>query len=87
MTITLTPEQETLVAARLEHGDYISAEHVAAEAFRLLAAKEAREVALGELRADIETGWAEAESGKLVDGHAAMSALLARASLRADAAQ
>ena len=82
MTITLTAKQESLVAERLSHGSYISPEHVAAEAFKLLEAKEEREKALNGLREDIESGWDDAEQGRLVDGPSAMSALVARASAR-----
>ena len=81
MTITLTAEQEKLVAERIGRG-YLSAEHVAAEAFHLLAAKEERERALAELRNDIEAGWHEAEKGETMDGPSAMAALVARATAR-----
>lgn len=81
MTITLTAEQEKLVAERIGRG-YLSAEHVAAEAFHLLAAKEERERALAELRSDIEAGWHEAEKGETMDGPPAMAALVARATAR-----
>jgi hypothetical protein len=81
MTITLTAEQEKLVSERIGRG-YLSAEHVAAEAFRLLAVKEERERTLAELRNDIDAGWNEAEKGETVDGSSAMAALVARATAR-----
>lgn len=82
MTITLTTKQESLVAERLSRGGYISPEHVAAEAFKLLEAKEEREKTLNGLREDIEAGWEDAENGRLVDGPSAMAALVARATAR-----
>ena len=78
MTITLTAEQEELVAERVKSGRYLSPEHLAAEAFALLAAREEHERELGELRRDIETGWDEAERGQLLDGPKVMAAMLER---------
>lgn len=87
MTITLTTKQESLVADRLSRGGYISPEHVAAEAFKLLEAKEERERALSELRDDIEVGWRDAEQGRLMDGPTAMAALIAKATARVASAE
>ena len=86
MTITLTPEQEKFVAEKLGHGGYVSAEHVAAEAFQLLQSKEDREGQLAELRSDIETGWEQAERGELLDGPEVMATMVARARQRVDGA-
>ena len=87
MTITLTPEQEKLVAERVQSGRYVSAEQITAEAFRLLATREGHERDLSQLRADIEAGWEDAENGRLVDGPNAMATLLARAQRRSEAPQ
>ena len=84
MTITLTPEQEELVAQRVKSGRYLSAEHLAAEAFRLLAAREEHERELGDLRRDIEVGWDEAERGLVLDGPKVMAGMLERARQRAE---
>jgi putative addiction module CopG family antidote len=82
MTITLTPEQEKLVSERIKSGAYLNAEHLAAEAFRLLAARDEHERELTELRRDVEAGWEEAERGHLLDGPRTMAALLERARQR-----
>jgi putative addiction module CopG family antidote len=87
MTITLTPEQEKLVMERVGSGQYLHAEHLASEAFRLLTAREEREKELGELRHDIDAGWDDAEHGRVLHGPQAMAALLQRARSRADIPQ
>ncbi len=87
MTITLTTKQEPLVVDRLARGGYISPEHVAAEAFKLLEAKEKRECALSELREDIEVGWRDAEQGRLMNGPSAMAALIAKVNARVSSAE
>lgn len=87
MTITLTPEQEKLVAERVKSGRYLSPEHLTAEAFRLLASREEHEGELAHLRGDIEVGWDEAESGKVMDGPKVMAAMLARAQHRVEGPQ
>jgi len=87
MTITLTSEQEKLVSERVKSGRYLSPEHLAAEAFRLLAAREEHEGDLTRLRGDIDAGWDEAESGKAMDGPKVMAAMLARAQQRVGSPQ
>ncbi|MEO6787693.1 MAG: type II toxin-antitoxin system ParD family antitoxin [Chthoniobacteraceae bacterium] len=87
MTITLTPEQEKLVEERVKSGRYLSPEHLTAEAFRLLASREDHERELAQLRGDIEAGWDEAASAKVLDGPKVMAAMLDRAQRRADAPQ
>jgi antitoxin ParD1/3/4 len=87
MTITLTPDQEKLVAERVRSGRYLSPEHIAAEAFRLLAAREEQERELSELRQEIDAGWDEAEAGKVLSGPSVMAAMLERARQRENGAQ
>ena len=82
MTITLTPEQEKLVQARVDSGRYLNAEHLAAEALKLLSAREDHEEEFTALRDDIEAGWMEAEKGQLLNGPETMAALLRRAESR-----
>ena len=53
MTITLAGEQERWVADNVREGSYASPEHLAAEALKLLAARDERERGLESLRADI----------------------------------
>jgi hypothetical protein len=82
MTITLAGEQERWVADKVREGCYASPEHLAAEALKLLAARDERARAFASLRADIEVGWGQAERGELLDGPVAMAELFERARLR-----
>jgi putative addiction module CopG family antidote len=85
MTITLTPEQEQLVIERVRSGQYLNPEHLASEAFRLLTARDQHELELTALRQDIDAGWEDAETGRLLNGPQTMAALLLRARDRVDA--
>ncbi len=87
MTITLTPEQEKLVMERVSSGQYLNPEHLAAEALRLLTAREEQEQELSSLRRSIDAGWEEAEAGLLMEGPGKMSAMLRRAGERVDRAR
>lgn len=82
MTITVAGEQERWVADQVREGSYTSPEHLAAEALKLLAARDERARDLASLRADIEVGWGQAERGELLDGPVAMVALVERARQR-----
>jgi len=84
MTITLTPEQEKLVADRVDSGQYLHPEHLASEALRLLTAHEQHEQELTGLRRDIDAGWQDAENGFLLKGPQTMAALLQRAQARVE---
>jgi len=76
MTITLTPDQEKLVAERLGQGSYRSPEQVAAAAFSALEAEEARERKLAELRREIDVGLEELDRGERLDGATVMRELI-----------
>jgi antitoxin ParD1/3/4 len=61
---SLPPELATFVADQLSQGKYDSAEEVVCEAVRLLREREERLVSL---RADIEQGIAQLESGEYIE--------------------
>ena len=85
MTITLAGEQERWVADKVREGSYASPEHLAAEALKLLAARDERERGLESLRADVAVGWDQAARGELLNGPVAMAALVERARRRLSA--
>ena len=67
-------------------GLYTSASEVVREGLRLLEEQERlKEARLQEFRAKVEVGWTAAERGELVDGPAAMKALIARTTKKAKA--
>ena len=85
MTITLAGEQERQVADKVRDGSYASPEHLAAEALKLLAARDERERGLESLRADIAVGWEQAERKELLDGAMALAGMVEYARRRLSA--
>jgi antitoxin ParD1/3/4 len=75
MNVSLTPELERFVDAKVESGLYNNASEVVREGLRLL--KEQDEVRL-RWREQIERGWLDAQAGRLVDGPAAMAGIKRR---------
>ena len=75
MNVSLTPELERFVDAKVESGMYNNASEVVREGLRLL--KEQDEVRL-RWREQIERGWQEAQAGHLVDGEEAFRRIDAR---------
>jgi antitoxin ParD1/3/4 len=73
VNVSLTPELEKLVQAKVESGRYTSESEVVEEALRLL---EEREVHLNELRARVDKALAEADRGEVVDGEEFMQRML-----------
>lgn len=73
MNVSLSPELEKLVQAKVESGRYTSESEVVEEALRLL---EEREVHLNELRARVDKALAEADRGEVVDGEEFMQRML-----------
>ena len=65
MNISLTPELEHFVQAKVASGLYNNASEVIRESLRLL--KEHDDVRL-KWREQIERGWAQAQAGQVVDG-------------------
>ena len=75
MNVSLTPELEQFVDAKVESGLYNNASEVVREGLRLL--KEQDDVRL-RWREQIERGWQEARAGRLVDGNDAFRRIDAR---------
>jgi antitoxin ParD1/3/4 len=80
MNVSLTPELEQFVQAKVESGLYNNASEVIRESLRLL--KEHDEVRL-KWRDQIERGWLQAQGGQLVDGPKAMVGIKGRLKARA----
>ena len=70
MNVSLTPELEKFVDTKVDSGLYNNASEVVREALRLL--KEHDEIRQ-KWREQIERGWLEAQSGRVVDGPRAMA--------------
>ena len=71
MNVSLTPELEQFVQSRVASGLFQSASEVVREGLRLLEEREqAREAAIGELRAKVRRGVEQADRGELLDGDA-----------------
>jgi antitoxin ParD1/3/4 len=79
MNVSLTPELERFVDAKVESGLYNNASEVVREGLRLL--KEQDEVRL-RWREQIERGWLDVQAGRLVDGPAAMARVKQRLTSR-----
>ena len=75
MNVSLTPELERFVDAKVESGLYNNASEVVREGLRLL--KEQDEVRV-RWREQIERGWQEAQAGRVVDGPVAMARIKQR---------
>ena len=75
MNVSLTPELEQFIDAKVESGLYNNASEVVREGLRLL--KEHDEVRL-RWREQIERGWQDAQAGRLVDGDDALRRIDAR---------
>ena len=74
MNVSLNPELEDFVKAKVECGLYTSASEVVREALRLLRERDQlQELKLEELRNNIAEGVAEADAGQLRDGEEVMA--------------
>ncbi len=77
MNVSLTPELERLVAAKVKSGMYGSSSEVIRAALRALHQWEAdRAARLEALRRDVRIGIEQAHRGELVDGEEVFDALL-----------
>jgi len=77
MNVSLTPELEKLVQAKIESGRFRSASEVVEKALRLLEQQEIdRETALKELHARMDQALEEADRGEVVDGEEFMQQML-----------
>jgi len=73
MNVSLTPELERLVEAKVQSGLYRSSSEVVEDALRLL---EQRDSDLKELRARMDEGLADLDRGDVVDGEEFMQRML-----------
>ena len=80
MNVSLTPELEKFVDAKVESGLYNNASEVVREGLRLL--KEHDEIRV-KWREQIERGWLQAQRGEVVDGPTAMAELRERVKTKA----
>jgi antitoxin ParD1/3/4 len=77
MNVSLNPELEKLVEAKVQSGRYSSATQVVEEALRLLERQESdREDYLKHLRSRIDEGLAELDRGEGADGETFMRGML-----------
>jgi antitoxin ParD1/3/4 len=83
MNVSLTPELERLVTAKVKSGMYGSSSEVIRAALRLLQQWEADQAArLDALRRDVGIGIEQADRGELVDGDEVFDELLKRRSAK-----
>lgn len=69
MNISLTPELDKLIAAKVASGRYQSASEVVREGLRLLEERDmVRQARLEEVRRQVAVGLGQARRGELVDG-------------------
>ncbi len=88
MNVSLTPELEQLVTAKVASGRYQSASEVFREALRLLEDQDRlREMRLEEVRKQIAAGLEQAKRGELVDGEQVFEKLEERAGDRKKASR
>ena len=79
MNVSLTPELESLVAAKVESGMYNSASEVIRAGLRLLSERDkAREEKLDWLKIEIQKGIDDLEAGRYRDGREVMAEITGR---------
>ena len=79
MNVSLTPELESIIKAKVESGMYNSASEVVRESIRLLQDRDDfRQMKLERLRADIQKGIDDMKAGRYRDGKEVMSELRGR---------
>ena len=77
LNVSVTPQLEAYVHGKVESGDYQSVSEVIREALRLLQERErSRAAAIKQMQAKIESGWAQARRGELLDGEQVFTQLL-----------
>ena len=82
--LTLSPELEEFISARVASGRYDTAMEVIAEGLRLLEAEErSRETTLAEFRELLAVGVRDAECGNVYDGATFMNELIRKHEARA----
>ncbi|MGV3722229.1 MAG: type II toxin-antitoxin system ParD family antitoxin [Actinomycetota bacterium] len=79
LNVSLTPELDQFIQARVGSGRYQTASEVVREGLRLLEEREERRhAALNELRELIAVGLEQANRGELLDGEEVMSQMMRR---------
>jgi antitoxin ParD1/3/4 len=79
MTITLTPEQERIVAEQIRQGRFETPEQVVSESLHVLKNQEAFiQGNLAEIQAAVQAGLEDVRDGRVVDGEAAIASLVER---------
>jgi antitoxin ParD1/3/4 len=77
MNVSLTPDLEAFIHDMVKSGGYASASEVVRDALRrLVHADSLRQAELKRLRAEIQVGLDQSERGELVEGEAALAALM-----------
>jgi antitoxin ParD1/3/4 len=77
VNVSLTPELEALIQARVRSGRYTSASEVVREALRLLEDRdELRRLRLAELRSQVAAGLDSLDRGQTRDGDAVIDEIL-----------
>lgn len=77
MNVSLTPELEQFVHAKVKTGRYLSASEVVREALRLLEERDRlREIRLETLRQEIAIGIEQSDRGEVFDGEEVIQELL-----------
>lgn len=83
MNVSLTPELEKMVHAKVRSGRYNSASEVVRSALRLLDREDSsRATQIEELRARLDTSMAALNAGQGVDGEKFMGTMLAKLDAR-----
>lgn len=83
MNVSLTPELERLVAAKVKSGMYGSSSEVIRAALRILQQVEANQAArLEALRRDIRVGTEQADRGDVIDGSDVFDELFKRRAVK-----
>jgi antitoxin ParD1/3/4 len=78
VNIQLKSEQEQFIRSQIDRGEYLTAEDVISEAFKLL---ETRTNKIEELRQKIAVGAAEIANGQITDGEVVFERLQAKIDL------
>ncbi len=77
MNVSLTPELEQFVQAKVKTGRYLSASEVVREALRLLDDRDRlREIRIDTLRKEIAIGIEQSDRGEVFDGEEVIQELL-----------
>lgn len=77
MNVSLTPELEQFIQAKVKSGRYLSASEVVREGLRLLEERDrVQQARLENLRQDVRIGIEQSDRGEVFDGEAVIQELL-----------